>query len=474
MFELFPKLWSIVYEAAPIDQVSVAIALLLSLLPWLWGLFKTRSARQQLTNANERIKILEQNRDDAIRAQKAAEAERNALSPDHWLRVADKEQVQGNEEKAMAVLAEGFAGVRTGMAHTALALAGDHLGQVIGPDRAFHLAEGERFARIATLLDPDDRDAAALAEEAAMERIDDGEDTNIPELRASYLPSDPNEATQLIDELCRNANRKLTAGHYHHGHQLVRRALLVSQRAGLYDQEAGCVARFWVAQMLLFKGDPRVAADIITALLPVQENLLGAEHIGVLVTRSLEVAILENLGECQAALEKVKALLPVQEHALGAEHPQVFSTRYAEASILRKLGKCQAAYDKVRALLPIRERVLGAGHPEVLKTRSLEAAILVSIGKYQVAFEKVAALLPVEERVWGAEHPAAFDTRYLEASILEGLGEYQVALEKVTALLPIEERVLGAEHLFVLKTRALRDRILANIAQGGAPATPAD
>ena len=477
MFEIFPKLWEIISEAKPIEKIALLLGLIPivgTILGLVYARFSTRSARQQLTNANERIKILEQNRDDAIRAQKAAEAERNALSPDHWLRVADKEQAQGNEEKAMAGLAQGFAGVRAGMAHTALALAGDHLGQVIGPDRAFHLAEGERFARIATLLDPDDRDAAALAEEAAMERIDDGEDVDIPELRASYLPSNPNEAKQLIDTLCDYADRKLTEGHYQLGHRLARRAVLVSRRAGLYDQDAGCRARFWVAQMLDVKGDWRAATDIIAALLPISERVLGAEHREVLTTRALEASILNALGEHEAAREKVIALLPILERVLGAEHSDVLSTHYLQAQILDGLGEHEAAREKIIALLPIHERVKGAKHTDVLATRHLEAHILNNLGEREAAREKIIALLPIHERVLGAEHPEVLATHYLEAKILNNLGEREAALAKVIALLPIYEQVQGAEHPDVLATRELKDRILANIAQGGAPATPAD
>ena len=477
MFEIFPKLWEIISEAKPIEQIGLILGLI-PIVGTIWGLVYARigmrSARQQLTNANERIKILEQNRDDAIRAQKAAEAERDALSPDHWLRVAYKEQAQGNEEKAMAVLAQGFAVVRAGMAHTALALAGDHLGQVIGPDRAFHLTEGERFARIATLLDPDDPDAAALAEEAAMERIDDGEDVDIPELHASHLPSDPSEAKQLIQTLCNHADRKMREGHYQLGHRLARRAVLVSRRAGQYDQEEGCRARFWVAQMLRFKGDSRAVADIIAALLSSTERVMGAEHRHVLSVRCLEAQNLRSLGEYEAAREKVTALLPIHERVLGAEHPHVLVTRYLEARILDDLGEYQTAREKIIALLPVIERVLGAEHMDVLDTRHLEAHILNNLGEYEAAREKIIALLPIHERVLGAEHPYVLGTRHLEIKILNSLGEYEAAREKITTLLPIRERVMGADHPRVIDTRITRDKILANIAQGDAPATPAD
>jgi Tetratricopeptide repeat len=434
MFDLLTTIWNQFWEATILEKVGFlsAVVALPSAIAWFGGRFGVKALTHRLDIAKETIERL--TKDLALAREKLgkAEAERDALSPDHWLRVSAKEQTQGNEEKAMAVLADGFAGVRSGMAHTALALAGHHLSQVIGSDRAFHLDEGERFARIAALLDPEDADAAALAEEAAMERIDDGEDVDVPELRASYLPSDHEEATALIYALCNNANRKRIEGQYRLGYRLARRAELVSRRAGLYDQEWGCLARFWVAQMLDLLGDARAAADTLKSLLLVKERTKGAERRDVFAIRWLEARVLDHLGEHRQALDRLKSLLPVQERVQGAEHRDVLNVRHLEAEVLNNLGEHQQALDSLKSLLP------------------------------------------VEERVRGIEHPDILGTRYLEARVLDNLGEYRQALDRLTALLPAYERVLGAEHPDVISARALRDKIHVNIAHNNLHATPAN
>ena len=64
------------------------------------------------------------------------------------------------------------------------------------------------------------------------------------------------------------------------------------------------------------------------------------------------------------------ALLPVIERVLGAEHPETLISRAYLAYYTGVAGDAAGARDQLTALLPVIERVLGAEHPDTLTARA--------------------------------------------------------------------------------------------------------
>jgi hypothetical protein len=115
-------------------------------------------------------------------------------------------------------------------------------------------------------------------------------------------------------------------------------------------------------------GDTAGARDLLAALLPVRERLLGAEHPDTLDTRHQLARWTGHAGNAAGARDRFAALLPDRERLLGAEHPDTLDTRHQLAHWTGKAGDAAGARDRFAALLQVRERLLGAEHPDTLNT----------------------------------------------------------------------------------------------------------
>ena len=67
-------------------------------------------------------------------------------------------------------------------------------------------------------------------------------------------------------------------------------------------------------------------------------------------------------GDPAGARDQFAALLPIREQVLGAEHPDTLNTRMGLASWTGRAGDAASARDQFAALLPVLERVLGPQH----------------------------------------------------------------------------------------------------------------
>ena len=117
------------------------------------------------------------------------------------------------------------------------------------------------------------------------------------------------------------------------------------------------------------EGDPAGARDQFAALLPVREQVSGAEHPYTLAARHNLAFWTGQAGDAAAARDQFTALLPVRERVSGTEDAATLNVRSNLAFWTGQAGDAAAARDQLAALLPIRRQVSGAGHPETLMTR---------------------------------------------------------------------------------------------------------
>ena len=74
-------------------------------------------------------------------------------------------------------------------------------------------------------------------------------------------------------------------------------------------------------------------------------------------------------GNPGAARDLITALLPVRERVLGPDHPYILSTRAELAHWTGEAGNHAGARDQYVALLPVSERVLGPDHTDTISIR---------------------------------------------------------------------------------------------------------
>ncbi|WP_018148557.1 hypothetical protein [Henriciella marina] len=446
---------------SPANQVAIAVTVLLPLVGWIWSSTRVTSYKRERDGAKSEAARLEAERRSLLASVAEAKAAEALYNPHNMLDRASRERQEGNDERAVQALQIGFDNIAPGLADISRQLADHTLSIMAERDTESALGLAGRYAHIAVLLEPRDRETQRVLEEIVFAQADFGEAIGSSDLWNTSLPSDPKDADKLISVIQAHGNTLVQKGLYRLAVRLFSRGLLAAKRAGVYDQPAGFAARYHEAQARGMGGDISDALKKVQILLPVQERVQGTEHPNVLSTRILEVRLLADIGDTSCALEKVHSLLSLEERLQGRDHPSVLTTRYLEAQILSDTGDASGALEKVQALLPIITRVRGAKHPVVFTTRDLEAQLLSDLGHASAALEKVLALLDVQQQVLNTDHPTVLRTRWLKAKIEAGLGKTQAALNDLKIILLLQEEKMLPTHRHVRDTRELINKLSA-------------
>jgi tetratricopeptide (TPR) repeat protein len=488
-----------------IEKVAFTAGLLgllsLPVLSWVITLFRMRSTRRHVLALEELNSVLRIERDSAEKQAAVDKARAELWMPDAWMQIAIRERERGNEEKAIDALRGGFEQIREGLARTSLALAGHHLSLTVGSDAVENLVEGERQARIATLLDPRDPDAVFLLEEAELMRGD--VEHTIVDVHIAYRPTNEDEAETAVEAILAQATRHWFEGRLHVAHRLTRRAVLIVEGAGLTRQPLGLraeceharyafhcgkrgealervqtlislhgetkglrnpdvlIARLLEAEILGMSSDSDKAIGRFARLSPDLADVFGSDDVVTLECRYYEVRTLAMRRELQQSLLKVRALVKDMHRALGARHYLFLAAMNQKARIYLEMGEAVQALNIVKVVIAEERRIYNPEHPNVLATLFVEATCLEQLKQFQESFEKIRELLPIHERVLGTSHPDVLASYHLEAAVLFGLGRHDEALNKVRGLLPTREMLLGNDHPQVQLSRRLEARITA-------------
>lgn len=442
------EVWLDFQAKSAVDQLVIALAFLTpiaGLLIWLirsvTKLGRQKSILAGVTAQRDQYadKMLQlAKRRDKLQARVAE------LDPKVWLNAAAKEQRDGNEEGAYCALQESLEKIAPALALVSIQLAESYT-SILAEDGGA-LSKSERYARLASLLVPEDRDASLLLENILLASSDKAAVDESDLRRMVHIPSDTESASATLRAIFQYYDKTFAMGAYRICLQLATRAILVCRRSGLTESLQGIHAKYLEAKALKYSGFTDIALKKISTLINIAERVQGREHPDVLAMRFMEAQCIEDMGEYCTALQKATALIDVLERLNGLKHPHVLATRQLEAHCLKNIGRYKESLEKITYLLPIFESVEGPEHPNVLATRDTEAHSLNDLGRHQEALEKIKVLLPMCERTHGPEHPMLLITRCLEVQCLNYMGRYQDALEKIHALLPIIEKVQGPEH----------------------------
>jgi hypothetical protein len=460
------SIWADFLKQTPANQLAIVAGVIsITLVPiggWLWSALKLGKAKKIFDGLEAQVGQLREENKRLMSERDAEIVFANHWVPARWLEAAKRERKAGNHEKASQALRVGFENVRVDLSTVALELARNAVAKPEWQD----YEESERFARIATLLDANGDASAGLLVEILTQK-DEFEAADANQLAGLVAPDDSVGAKAFVQRAIDLIKRAADGASHREARKLSRVAMNVARRAGIAETELGLELRFQDAHADWVGGFSAIGLEKVQALLPVLEVMRGSEHPQVLVTRQLEVWLLNDRGMVEEALEKVRALLEIMERVQGAEQLHILSVRHLEAQLLYEAGRANEALQKLQVVLATETRLRGAEHRSVLTSRHLEAQLLNETGKTGEALRRVGPLLLALVRVHGEEHPHVLAARHLEAQLLNATGEAGKALEAMQALLPVRERVEGDEHPEVLRSQWLLARILAGTKDTG-------
>ena len=458
--------WEQFHALKAIEQLSAVFTICVPLGGMLYAY--SQRITQKLRQKTEELQILQElseNRSQQIntlqqtvKKSEATIAELESQRPDAWLKQAEAERENGNEERAIRLLRTGFESIREPLSACCLDLAAHHFSLV--PDYGGrHGGEAERQARLATLLCPaDENSRGLLAEILAVKAESDYTSGNEQGYDTAWDEVDDflaiGKHPEIIDTLGNRAVQYYHLGHYRLAERLFRRLVTMCQRQFGDDSPVTLKMRHLFAMSLGEAGHHHSEALLLfQALLPDQERVIGKDHPDTLKTLNNIASWTGETGDAAGSLALFQALLPDLVGVLGKDHPDMLQTRNSIAVCTAETGDAVGALALLQALLPDQERVLGKDHPDTLRTRNNIASWTGETGDAVGALALSQALLPEWERVLGKDHPDTLRTRSNIAASTVATGDATGALALFQTVLADRERVLGKDHPDTQKTR---------------------
>jgi tetratricopeptide (TPR) repeat protein len=99
-----------------------------------------------------------------------------------------------------------------------------------------------------------------------------------------------------------------------------------------------------------------MAMDLINDIIPVQETMLGKEHLDTLNTKKHFASVNFSVGEYTEALNIIREVLEAEEKGLDPIHPVIFVTKHELARAYNHQRDNPEALKIIREVLEAKER----------------------------------------------------------------------------------------------------------------------
>ncbi|HKA97419.1 MAG TPA: hypothetical protein VKD66_14225, partial [Streptosporangiaceae bacterium] len=172
------------------------------------------------------------------------------------------------------------------------------------------------------------------------------------------------------------------------------------------------VARADLARFTGEAGDPEEAREMLVALLPDLERVLGAEHLDTWRVRAdlcLWTAEAGDEDELEEALRVLAPTVAELDRRLGPSHREVVGSRYVLARLTAEAGLFAQARDQGTRLL--RDHLQDFGDDVAIELRAQVACWTGEVGDPAGARRQLTDLLAELESRDGPEHPLAAGVR---------------------------------------------------------------
>ena len=462
MFEFVGQVIRDFWAASALEKAGFLLSLagLSTFVGAIFSLFRLRDSRALIDQLRKDAVILATERDTAEKRADSEKARAELYIPDRWIAAADREISQGNDIMAANVLREGFERVREGICHACIALAGHSLSSIVESNSDTNLNEAERFARLASILDPTDEDAVFLVEDVELIRAD-GSWADMPMLPASYRPSQQDEAVAVIEAIQLRGHGYVDRGRYRIARRFFQRALLIAKRADLAGGKIGIYLRYKIADCLVHLGKHEEALEEVIRLIRAAKTNMDRGDPWALALETLRANILFVQQKYQEAYDSVESAISRFAPLLGKSHEMIMNARGLQVALLPHISKPESALTAIRRLLPLFSKELGPHNQNTIALLYQEGYCLVKLGKSREALDKINRALPLQEQALGVEHPSLLQMRKLQAECMYYLDDVDGALRKLAALIPVMERVYGGPHPHLDIAKGLQARIFA-------------
>jgi len=212
------------------------------------------------------------------------------------------------------------------------------------------------------------------------------------------------------------------------------------------DAEAEAEVRGNVATGLSFQAKYSEAEAEHRAVLSMELERLGPDHLDVAITRNNLGTLLESRGRYGEAELQYRAALSSRQSTLGLDHPHVATSRYNLGNALYAQGKYDEAERELRAALSSWLRVLRPDHPDIAACRGSLGVVLTAVGRYGPAEAELRAALSIFVEALGPEHPHVASCRANLGGVLSAQGKYEEAEFEDRAVYSILLDALGPDH----------------------------
>lgn len=285
------------------------------------------------------------------------------------------------------------------------------------------------------------------------------------EVVVDYVSHNPNGQQLYASILSKTARYLIERGKYAAARKICQRALEI--HITLFGEGDIAVARSILLLAILNQSDRAAELNEIEAMrrraLAIFVRVQGKDSEESKSARSdLGLALLEtdNEKKIEEATEIFRSILESQEQNIGLDHPGTLVTKNHLALSLCYQGNYNDAEPLFRQTLDARLRVLGEDDPHTISSMQSLASCLIGKASFEEAEEFAQRALELRKLILGEEHPHTLHTVRALTVILQRQNRYAEAEESCRHSLSIHTRVLGPDHYETVFDMANLARIL--------------
>ncbi|MFB6837891.1 tetratricopeptide repeat protein [Streptomyces sp. NPDC056361] len=194
-------------------------------------------------------------------------------------------------------------------------------------------------------------------------------------------------------------------------------------------------------------GRTEEAIELLEQVVADCERLLGVDDPHTLLNRNSLASSYLQAARTEEAAELLERLVADSERLLGPDHHTSLLARANLASVYQQENRAEEALDFQEQVVSDSERLLGTDHPNTLTARNNLARLYQRAGRAQEALVLQEQVLSDSERLLGTDHPDTLLARANLADSYRQAGRFEEAIGLLEQVVPDRERVLGADHL---------------------------
>lgn len=217
----------------------------------------------------------------------------------------------------------------------------------------------------------------------------------------AFGPDHPTPAVALNNL----GSSELGLGRWREAEKNFRRAATIWQKAYGPNHVRTQRAEYNVASTLRLQGRTAQSLQMLRALLRRQESAESRDEQEIARTLSLLGRVQMQVGDLQTAEETLDRALTMRTEILGAEHVSTLTTRTYAAELARLRGRLQEAEAELRSLVELTPRLFGDDNAATARARYQLSLTLIELGQPDEVEDLLRLALEARRQRLPEEHP---------------------------------------------------------------------